>query len=222
VIISHLSNETQKILRKTTPQKTLFNYIKFCRHSNMQFLYDLIKFSAGHFDEFESTFIANKILEQFINKNTRFTHLYFSSAYYLYHMHDLISKFKYCFSDLEFLINKIKYNQGTLEELAKICKSIKKVELIKDWGDWSSKILKLIEAQNNINSIACHNNHDSDKDVLFKTPSKVFIEHNLINLTLEYGNDFYFKNIPLPNLKFLKFRWISTENLSKLSRSQVS
>jgi hypothetical protein len=69
--------------------------------------------------------ISNEILKLFINRNTKFDYLYISRNfdYQLHH----VSWAEDCFSELKFFYY-VNMNQNILEELAKISKSIKKLE----------------------------------------------------------------------------------------------
>src|SRR5206468_3587022 len=78
VIISHLSDETKNNLENqgidfltSSYQKPLFYYISFCKHLNLikiQIIVDIIYT--------KKSIIRDEIYNLFINKNTKFTHLY--------------------------------------------------------------------------------------------------------------------------------------------------
>ena len=109
--------------------------------------------------ESKISIIINEIMRLFINRNTKFTHLYLNSDPCLQMHH--IPGAEHCFSELKFLqcdINDI--NDNDLERLARISKSIETLELINIKGitgnsphKCNSGIIRLIEAQKNLNDV---------------------------------------------------------------------
>ncbi|PKK67454.1 hypothetical protein RhiirC2_751721, partial [Rhizophagus irregularis] len=94
--------------------------------------------------------ISEEIFKLFINKNNRFTHLIIPYGYK--RQIQYLSGFEHCFSELESLRCDVKTNQGFLNGLAQVCKSIKKlvvnVRVINKPG-----IIDLIEAQTKLEDV---------------------------------------------------------------------
>src|SRR5436190_17777286 len=137
VILSHLSegsreNLKQKIDLFVARQQPLFNYISFCRYLNLYILERMtVKRLGRNFEESKISIIRNEIMRLFINRNTKFTHLYLNSHPY-FQIH--ISGAEHCFSELIFLQCDI-FNDNDLERLARISKSIETLELINITGN---------------------------------------------------------------------------------------
>ncbi|PKC57717.1 hypothetical protein RhiirA1_428287, partial [Rhizophagus irregularis] len=144
VILLHLSKDSKDILKNQgidlyteTYRPTSFNYINFWRHLDLQLL--------------EETFSRNLKILEFISllipENIN---------YDIYR----ISWNEQCFSDLKNLCCH-EFHQNSLEGLATISKSIKKLFccISRDNND-ISRIVKLIEAQKNLNEIHMLCNND--------------------------------------------------------------
>ncbi|GBC01743.1 hypothetical protein RclHR1_04310004 [Rhizophagus clarus] len=108
-----------------------------------------------------------------------------------------------------------------LEGLTKICKSIKKLDLV--GVNWSSEILKLIlkliKAQNNLNNIICR--EEKNSEALLREFVNIS-NNNLTSLSVRFyrkTNWDYMKNLSLPKLKFLSVISISTKTLANLIES---
>ncbi|GBC01434.1 hypothetical protein RclHR1_04190018 [Rhizophagus clarus] len=117
--------------------KPLINFIRYCRHLNLNVIERIIKSNT-----FLRTSVKNKIIDLFINGNTKFTHLYIPRRFN-YKIH-LIPGTEYCFSKLEFLSCNTCITNNALNRLTEICKSIKELELIEIINS-NYRIVKLIE-----------------------------------------------------------------------------
>jgi hypothetical protein len=132
VIISHLSDKSRNNLKNKNIsflyQKPLFDYISFCRHLNLDAIKRIIN---NNYENFKSMNIQYELIfNLFINKNSKFTHLYIPKQFDC-QIH-LIPGAEQCFSDLEFLSCQTSINENILVGLTNICKSIKGVELFVD------------------------------------------------------------------------------------------
>ncbi|GBC05626.1 hypothetical protein RclHR1_06320004 [Rhizophagus clarus] len=233
VIISHLSEESknnlksQNVLVSTTSyQKPLFDYISFCKHLNFEAIFDI----ANSHDK-----IINEIIKLFINENRKFTHLYIPNQFN--HKIHLIPGFEYCFSRLELLQCDIdNNNQNILEELAKICKSIRNLEFISTTNTEISGIIKLITVQKELSNVCYYSTCQGDnvEESLIKhmntiqylkineEPSGKFLSYFINLISLEIGGSIYsscwkhLENASLPHLKFLIAKNIPSEYLAKL------
>src|SRR6185437_8224851 len=84
-IISHLSVELRNSLSPDTIplkylyRRPLFNYIRFCRHLNLSEIQIIISVISLHMNRAKIPTITNEVFNLFINKNTKFTHLYIPS-----------------------------------------------------------------------------------------------------------------------------------------------
>jgi len=243
VVLSHLSEESRDILRDhginimDTYQRPLFDYISFWRHLN---LLDSID-DKGIFEEHNMIIITILILKLFINSDTRFTHLHISKQldYVLNH----ISWAENCFSELEcFQCDSEHVDPNIFEELSRVSKSIKKLEL--NNLHINNGIIKLIEAQKNLKDVgfvtsareksACKALEESlmknadtiqclkmDWIPMMKTLSHLV---NLINLDMSWDlkdcsneNDWdLLENVSLPFIKVLKARQVPSKILSSL------
>ena len=105
----------------------------------------------------EISIIRNEIMRLFINRNTKFSHLYLNFEPYF--QMNYIPGAEHCFSELKFLQCDIyDKNKSDLERLARISKSIETLKLIKitrmtSESQSNSGIIKLIEAQKNLNDV---------------------------------------------------------------------
>ncbi len=170
VILSHLSEESRENLKQfdlfaVAHQQPLFNYIRFCRYLDlynlgqmmMMRLLERVTTEENDFKESKISIIRNEIMRLFINRNTKFTHLYLNSYPYFQIHH--IPGAEHCFSELIFLQCDIyDKNKSDLERLARISKSIETLEFIKitrmtSESQYNSGIIKLIEAQKNLNDV---------------------------------------------------------------------
>ncbi|RIA91438.1 hypothetical protein C1645_875422 [Glomus cerebriforme] len=241
VIISHLSNETKENLRNqginlsTEIQKPLFNYISFCKHLVISKLEEGIS-SIKNIKSSKISILRNEVFKLFINKNTRFTHLYIPRQFN-YHIH-LIPGAEYCFSELKYLFCSTEStDQNILEGLSRISNSIKELVIVP-----SNNILgmvKLIEAQKNINYIRFYYYTNTINESFHKSLENSLIKHadnvrhlniswepitkilsyfvNLISLEMWYiGNWKHLENASLPGLKFLKVYWAPSNSLASL------
>ncbi|CAG8519893.1 20932_t:CDS:1 [Rhizophagus irregularis] len=153
----HLSNETKEYLkcqRILSPvefqEKPLFNYIGYIRYLNLTRLEQLL-FRIRNVEEYKISNIIDEILELFINRNTKVTHLYIPSDFN--HQIHLIPGAEHCFSGLKFLYcSTDDTNQNLLEGLSKISRLIRKMELFVLTSNFSG-IIKLIESQKHLNEV---------------------------------------------------------------------
>ncbi|RIA92893.1 hypothetical protein C1645_42226 [Glomus cerebriforme] len=156
LIISHLSNETRGYLKSQgidlssiVQRKPSFNYIRFVRYLDLIRLEGIIQ--TINIEEYKISIMTNEILKLFINRDTKFTHLYIPS-HFNYQIH-LILGAEYCFSGLKFLYCCTdNTNQNILEGLAQISRSTRKLELYV-FSNNNFGIIKLIEAQKNLNEV---------------------------------------------------------------------
>jgi hypothetical protein len=153
IILLHLSEKSREILKDRdidhfveTSQKPLFNYINFWKHLRLYLLEDMIVMNIVHS---KISIVRNEIMKLF-NRNTKFTHLDTSSYDKLY----FPAGAENCFSELKSLYycSFRSDDQKVLERLSRISKSVKKLEL-KIYSANNSGIVKLIEAQNNLNDV---------------------------------------------------------------------
>ncbi|RIA86604.1 hypothetical protein C1645_779297, partial [Glomus cerebriforme] len=154
IITSHLSDETRNNLRKqginlsTIQKKPLFNYISFCRYLNL-FCFERIISTIKNIEKSKISIISNEILKLFINRNARLTFLYIPRQCN-YQIH-LIPGAENCLSELKFLQCDANIKQHILKGLVRISKSIKKLEFDNLQSNNNSGLVKLIEAQKNLN-----------------------------------------------------------------------
>ncbi|PKC62177.1 hypothetical protein RhiirA1_465496 [Rhizophagus irregularis] len=221
VIISHLSDESKnnlKIQGVNLPivlsQKLLFNYISFCRHLNLYVINSIIN---NNYSKYKSkiSFIKKEIFNIFINKNTKFTHLYLPQRFD-YQIH-LIPGAKQCLSKIVSLSCYTRINDKVLIGLAEICQSIKKLELFIEEKENNYGITKLIDASKTLidvrlitdygfcNDFIINYSYTSIIDVAFH----IILENSLIKHahTLQY-----IKMTTPPKTKILSF----LVNLKKL------
>ncbi|CAG8705440.1 uncharacterized protein OCT59_016097 [Rhizophagus irregularis] len=156
-VVSFLTNESRDYMIShglnllIKPDKPpLFNYISFCRYLNLHKLERIIYTIRNIKEEIKWSMISEEIFKLFINKNNRFTHLIIPYGYK--RQIQYLSGFEHCFSELESLRCDVKTNQGFLNGLAQVCKSIKKlvvnVRVINKPG-----IIDLIEAQTKLEDV---------------------------------------------------------------------
>ncbi|GBC06328.1 hypothetical protein RclHR1_06770011 [Rhizophagus clarus] len=127
VITSHLSNKSKNILDLHIKyQKLLFNYIDFCnKHLNLNNIQKIINTIEI---ESEMKRIKKEIIDLFIKRNTKFTHI--SIPYKFDFQLHLIPGAKNYFSEIKFLNCSTCVNDNVLFGIMKICKSIKELELV--------------------------------------------------------------------------------------------
>jgi hypothetical protein len=158
VITSHLSDETKNNLKRQGVdfltnhyQKPLFNYIRFCRHLDLNNLDKIISSAIDNIEESTFSIVRKEILNLFINENTRLTHLYI--PYQIDYQINLISGSKLCFSELEFLSCNTSIDYEVLIGLAEICNSVKELELIIVKDNNNFEIVKLIKSIKRLTNI---------------------------------------------------------------------
>ena len=77
VIISYLSDESKNKLRMTNSyRKPLFDYISFCKHLNLKMI------RVIEYECFDIKMVKDEIVDLFINRNIKFTHLYLTDYSY--------------------------------------------------------------------------------------------------------------------------------------------
>ncbi|PKK64188.1 hypothetical protein RhiirC2_787872 [Rhizophagus irregularis] len=158
VILLLLSEESKEILKnqgmnnfitETTHQRPLFNYMSFWKHLKLPILrHEIFSNIVG---ESNAPILRNELFKLFINKNTKFIQLTITE-YFDYQVH-LIPGAECCLSGLEIFYYNSKIDPNVLVGLAKICKSIKKIEINFDSYENTDShgIFKLIEVQKNLN-----------------------------------------------------------------------
>ncbi|RIA99414.1 hypothetical protein C1645_811438 [Glomus cerebriforme] len=238
VIISHFSNETREklknyniILSEDMQQKLSFNYIGYCRYLELYRLERIIC-SFKKIQRFQVPIIKSEILKLFINRNTRFTHLYIHLQFN-YQIH-YIPGAEICFSGLKFLRC---HPHDLLDGLSKISKKIEELEFYVTDND-NYEIIKLIEVQKNLNDVRFIYNDNVEDESFCKTLEESLIKHadtvqylkidrdpkslsylvNLISLEINsnHQNLSYLENVSLPYLKILKTQRVSSKILSSL------
>jgi hypothetical protein len=241
VIISHLSNQSKKSLKiQIKYQKPLFNYISFCKHLNLSNIQKIINTLDI---ESEMKRIEKEIINLFIMRNTKFTHI--SIPYKFDFQLQLIPGAKNHFSEIKFLSCSTCVNNNVLIGIIKICKSIKELELVVGEDNNNYGILKFIKAQKNLLNINLIYPSNTYNDNSFgETLEKSFINHSntieyikinkspftkiltsFANLEiLELDNikittlD-YFENLSLPYLRILRTKSVSIEISTILIKS---
>ncbi|GBC00552.1 hypothetical protein RclHR1_00390006 [Rhizophagus clarus] len=217
-------------------QRPLFDYISFCRHLN---LYEIKRIINTIDEESEMRIFKDKILDLFINENTKYTHLYI--PYQFDNQIHLIPGAKRCFSELKFLRCNTSINDNVLSGLIEICKSIKELELFINVHNNNYGIVRLIETQKNLFDIRfitysqsmdgtfCKilenslNKHASTIQYFkMTTPPTTNILSSFVNLKeLELnGNKLEdLGNLFLPSLRILKASNIQVEYLTNLIKN---
>ncbi|GBC00710.1 hypothetical protein RclHR1_03950006 [Rhizophagus clarus] len=155
VIISHLSNETKNLLLYSlnyfstkSYKKPLYNYINYCKHLNLD---KIQRITNIIYKKSNQTITQDKIFSLFINKNTKFTHIYMPSNFNR-RIH-LIPGAEYCFSEIEFLSCNANIGDNILEGLMKICNSIKELEIAISGYKDSFEVVRLIETQKKLYNV---------------------------------------------------------------------
>ncbi|RGB43404.1 hypothetical protein C1646_749789 [Rhizophagus diaphanus] len=248
VIFLHLSKESRDILKSRginnllteIYQHPLFNYISFWKHLDLFFIECLI--SQGNIKESNIFIIKNEIMKLFINENTRFIHLCISQ-YFNYKVHSIPGA-EHCLSGLESFSCHSCVDQSILEGLSSICKSIKKLKFYVDFHNANINfgIIKLIEAQKNLNEVHLFNYSVTEsfegliEESLIKhadtiqylrirsVPVTKFLSYlvNLSSLEIEFmdsntwNNLNYYENLSLPNLKILRTKQVPFKILVNL------
>ncbi|PKC01687.1 hypothetical protein RhiirA5_426302 [Rhizophagus irregularis] len=150
VIISHLSNVSRNKIREyklltNFYKKLSFNYIRYCRHLNLDIVQRIIINNNDIYEKDKNLNVQNEVLNLLINENMKYTHLYiyqnFDSQIHLTH------EAKRCFSEIEFLSCSTGIKDNIISILTETCKSIKKLELFIKLVDNNYGIVKFIEAQ---------------------------------------------------------------------------
>jgi hypothetical protein len=133
IIISHLSDDSRKLLTKKKllkksyrHQKPLFNYISFCRHLN---LHVIQKMFFNNYKKSRIPIIRNEIFNLLINENRKITHLYIPNKFE--YQISLISGAKSCFSGIEFLRCNTSINDKALAGISFV--NLKILELDNDY-----------------------------------------------------------------------------------------
>ncbi|GES74635.1 hypothetical protein GLOIN_2v1881634 [Rhizophagus clarus] len=239
VIISHLSNESRnKIgeLKLYSYEKSSFDYIRFCRHLNLDIIQRIIDNNINENDK--NLKVKTEILNLFVNENMKFTHLYICNRID-FPIH-LIHGAERCFSEIEFL-RCTNSNDDIIVGLTEICKFIRELELSVD--NLNYEIIRLIEAQKKLLRInLCRSLH---YEAFFKTFENSLIKHAnniqyfkmtkrpttrilsyFVNLRrLELGESTFLadwnclKNLSLPLLEVLKTSGVPSEVLTSLIKN---
>ncbi|GBC05006.1 hypothetical protein RclHR1_00060019 [Rhizophagus clarus] len=152
VIVSHLSEESKNELKfqgvdlpTASSQTLLFNYISFCRHLNLNAFDKMFNTVKYHYSNSTLSILKNEIYNLFINENTKFTHLYLPQKFYY-----RFSGAQKCFSEIVFLSCNTNIDYNILDELTKICKSIKELELLINVNNNNFGIARLIDIPKNL------------------------------------------------------------------------
>ena len=82
-------------------QRTLFDYISFCKHLNLNEIQRIIITNYGE-SESKISIIKDEIFNLFINENTKFTHLYIPEILII--KYTLFLKLNAAFQKLNFLV----------------------------------------------------------------------------------------------------------------------
>jgi hypothetical protein len=110
IIISLLSNEAREILRNhdirmsTISQRPQFDYIRFCKHLNLQCLESIIEICITNIERSKISFITDEILRLFINKDTKFTHFYLSIKDLVIIRYTVFQELNIVFQNLNFFV----------------------------------------------------------------------------------------------------------------------
>ncbi|RIA92891.1 hypothetical protein C1645_820084 [Glomus cerebriforme] len=244
VIASHLSNETKENLKSQGTnlssiirQKPLFNYINYCRYLNLYCLERIV--SIKNIEESKISNVKNEIFKLFINRNTRFTHLYIPQQCN-YQTQLIPTGVERCFSELKFLQFNSNINQNLLEGLIKTSKSIKRLEIyITSLNNNYEIITKLIGVQKSLNEVLFIG--DVTDEPFCKSLEESLIQHvetvqylridwkpitkilsyleNLVSLEIfsSHHTDWsYLENVSLPSLTILKTQRVPSKYLAGL------
>ncbi|PKY59773.1 hypothetical protein RhiirA4_482792 [Rhizophagus irregularis] len=255
VIFLHLSKESRDILKSRgisnlfseTYQHPLFNYISFWKHLDLFFIEGLIfqgNIKGSNIfiikNEIMKLFIKgsnifiikNEIMKLFINENTRFIHLYIAQNFN-YKVHSIPGA-EHCLSGLESFSCRSCVDQSILEGLSSICKSIKRLKFFVESFNVNINfgIIKLIEAQKNLNEVHLFNysvtksfegliekslikHADTIQYLRIRSaPVTKFLSYlvNLSSLEIEFmdpwNNLNNFENFSVPNLKILRTKQV--------------
>ncbi|GBB87260.1 hypothetical protein RclHR1_01370019 [Rhizophagus clarus] len=251
VILSHLSDEAKVNLKnygfdflKNIYKRPLIDYINCCRNLNLNALMLIINTDdyISPFSKYNREILEKEIIKLFINKNTKFTHLYLPSRF-----NHQIPGAELCFSELEFINISTFTHDNVLVSLQELFKPVRKLELVIEKDNNNYGIIKLIENSKKLISInfitkniAGYSTEDYDKAFrnalensiikhgrtmqYFKIdkPPVMNILSNFINLKVLKisGSEGYFwgclKNISLPYLRILKAESIPIKYLAIL------
>ncbi|GBB98585.1 hypothetical protein RclHR1_03270008 [Rhizophagus clarus] len=152
VIISHLSKESRNNLSKyfdfliNSYQNSLFNYISFCKHLNLNELQRIIDENIQ--DKQKISIIKSEIIDLFINGDAKFKTLHIPQQLdcQIRFIPGTIS----CFSEIEFLSCHTDINDNILFGLLETCNSLKELELIIEGSNNNYEIVRLIESAKNL------------------------------------------------------------------------
>jgi hypothetical protein len=242
MILFHLSEESRNILKNQginvdeliteKYERPLFNYINFWKYLNLSFIESMIY--DREVERSKIPIIRNEILKSFINNDINLIHLSIieNLDYGLQH----ISGFENSFSKLESIHFNNFISDDIFEELAKICKSIKKLRFDIFSQYTSNGIIKLIEVQKNLNDVHLSNYIKNEMRPLLINLENSLIEHadtiqylkinsrpttllnkflthfiNLLRLEIMFiiNDKLNIENLSLPNLKILKIKNVS-------------
>ncbi|PKC58148.1 hypothetical protein RhiirA1_471414 [Rhizophagus irregularis] len=133
---------------KCQKEELLLNVIIFCRHLHLNAIKRMINNNNNNYENSKKSMVIQyEIFNLFINKNTKFTHLYIPKQFdCLIH---LIPGADQCFSELEYLFCQTSINENILIGLTDICRSIKAVKLFVD----NNYIIKVLSFFVNIKSL---------------------------------------------------------------------
>ncbi|GBB98116.1 hypothetical protein RclHR1_03140015 [Rhizophagus clarus] len=257
IIFLHLPEESKDILKNLginliigKYQHLLFNYINFWRYFDLSFIENLItqitKIKTEESKKFINSnlpIIRKEILKLFINRNSRFLHLSIPS-YYNDCQLQRIPEAESCFSGLESFQCCASTDQNNLDELTRMCKSIKKLKFtVNADSEDNYAIIKLIKAQKNLTEVQLLNYKRCSNEIYEKYLEESFIKHantikhlkilklpitryisHLVNLltleinTIEYMSfdDSYLDNVSLPVLRILKAQLVTCKILAGL------
>jgi hypothetical protein len=224
VILLHLSEETRNNLKNQgielfmeTYQKPLFNYISFWKNLNLFFLENMLTFVLDTDKKTSISIIRNEILKLF-NMNTKFQSLVQSQCSH-------ISGNESCFSELEYLYCDSGISSDTLERLAEINTSIRKLSFNYcynssynigiDGHNYNLGIKRLIETQKNLREINFFSYSHTSNESYYKSleeslikcadtvqylkiswnPSTKFLSHLVNLLSLEIINVYHYNDL---------------------------
>ncbi|GBC07670.1 hypothetical protein RclHR1_07600009 [Rhizophagus clarus] len=239
VIFLHLSEESKNNLKDQginnsfieKYQRPLFNYINFWKYLDLDFLEEIIL--SKNIKNSNMSIVKNEMLRLFINRNTKFLHLYIRGDFD-YQLH-LIPGAEYCFSELESFHCCAEVDQNILEGLARICKLIKKFRFDNvHYCTDGTGIFKLIEVQKKLNNVSFIGHFNNLYDLIvsdesfYKSLEESLIKHtdtvqylkmswtpitrilscfvNLISLNIDsnFSNKLYWNNFENVKFSFLK------------------
>jgi hypothetical protein len=244
-IILHLSEESRDILKNQGMsnlitekyQRPLFNYIDFWKYLELYLLESLI--SSRIIEKSNVPILRNEILKLFINKNAKFNHLSIPQNFDC-QLH-LIPGAEDCLLELESFCFHNNINLNVLRGVVKICKSIKKIEILDNFYLFGIPFSENESFNESLEeSLIRHANTVQHLRVNWNFTTR-FLSYfvNLLSLKIEmsyvkkpsnprWNDPNYLKNLSLPFLKILKAHFVpvnilvnlienTTENLSEMS-----